>query len=161
MFNGSMTQLLYTLIMNLIALEVLGVLMRWMHITSAVFTIGGIAYARLIEGPAIQAVPPEDSSVMLELSNARFRSLIYAGIGGLVVSGLYNLLSHPGHTRYYYGWLGVKMLLALHVFAVALWIVKPVSAELQEQVKRAGRLSGTLVSGLFAILIAAYLRRIF
>ena len=147
--------------MNFVAAEVFGVLMRWVHLTSAVFTIGGFAYARLVEAPSLAALPPEDRSVLAPLSSARFRPLIYSGIVGLLVSGLTNLLINPGHTRYYYTWFGIKMLLALHVFAAGWLVLRPSGAHPDEHARRARRMSGILISGLLAILVAAYLRRIF
>jgi hypothetical protein len=147
--------------MSFLAAEVFGVLMRWVHLASVVFTIGGFAYARLVEVPSLAAIPPEDRSAMMPLCSARFRPLIYSGIAGLLVSGLCNFLINPGHSRYYYTWFGIKMLLALHVFAAGLLVLRPSGADPDDQARRARRMSGILISGLLTILVAAYLRRIY
>ena len=50
---------------------------------------------------------------------------------------------------------GIKILLALHVFAVAFLITKPVNP------RRSRMMTGTIISGLIILAISAYLRRIF
>ena len=74
---------------------------------------------------------------------------------GLIVSGTYNLLTNPGHTPKYHMLLGIKLMLVLHVFAVALLITQP------KNPRRARMMTGTLISGLIILAISAYLRRIF
>jgi uncharacterized membrane protein len=138
--------------MVLTALEVLGVLVRWLHIASAVVLIGGVAYARAVVVPALEALPEDERSGTWQRLNWSFRPMVYAAIAGLVVSGAYNFLIHPGHTRFYHIWFGVKMLLAAHVFAASLLAVKE---------PKPSRLTSVVISGFFVILVAAFLRRIF
>ena len=78
-----------------------------------------------------------------------------AAILGLIVSGTYNLLTNQGHSPKYHMVFGVKILLVLHVFAVALLITQP------KNPKRARMMTGTVISGLIILAISAYLRRIF
>jgi uncharacterized membrane protein len=92
---------------------------------------------------------------------ARFRPIVYAAIAGLLVSGTYNLLTHPGHTRVYHIWFGIKMLLTAHIFASAILAVKAPGEKPDDEARRVRRLSGVVVSGLLVLLIAAYLRRIY
>ena len=56
---------------------------------------------------------------MTRRAAAAFRPLVLAAIAGLLVSGIYNILSNPGHTVKYHMLLGIKLLLVMHVFAVA------------------------------------------
>jgi hypothetical protein len=90
-----------------------------------------------------------------EATAAGFRPLAFAAIGALLLSGLYNLFSHPGHSPRYHMMLGIKMLLALHVFAVALVATQPKNS------RRSRLLTGTIVSGLAIVIISAFLRRIY
>jgi uncharacterized membrane protein len=138
--------------MILIAQEVLGVLVRWMHIVSAVLLIGGLAFARAVAVPALETLPEDERAEAWRRMAGRFRPMVYAAIAGLLVSGVYNLLIHPGHTQYYHMLFGIKILLALHVFAVSILAVKE---------PKLSRMSSAAISGLLAILLAAYLRRIF
>jgi hypothetical protein len=68
---------------------------------------------------------------------------------------MYNLFANPGHSARYHMLLGVKLLLALHIFAVAMLATQP------KNPRRARLLTGAAISGLAIILISAYLRRIF
>ncbi len=144
-----------------IAVEVLGVLSRWLHITSAVLLIGGAIYARTVAVPALRALAAEDRLRARAVLVVRFRSIVYAAIAGLLVSGTYSLLTHPGHTRLYHIWFGVKMLLAAHIFAAATLAVRTPEEKSDDPSRGARRLSGVVISGLLVLLIAAYLRRIY
>jgi len=141
--------------------EVVGILMRWAHIASAAVLIGGLVYARLVVAPMLQESSPEERGEALDGLGNRFRPLVYSAIGGLLVSGLYNLLTHPGHTPYYHAWFGVKVLLALHVFAAAALAVRSSRAPSEEEARRLRRMTGAILTGMLAILIGAYLRLIF
>jgi Co/Zn/Cd efflux system component len=123
-----------------VAAEVFGILMRWAHIVSTVLLIGGVAYARMVAPPALFV---------------RYRPVVYASIVGLIVSGSYNYVMHMGHTRYYEMWFGIKILLALHVFAGAFLALR------SDDAKSRRRMTGVILSGLAVILVAAYLRRIY
>ena len=74
--------------------------MRWLHVVSAIVLLGGLAYARLVIGDL----------------DARFKPLAYWAIGGILVSGTYNYVSKTAYPPHYHAWLGLKVLLALHIF---------------------------------------------
>jgi len=141
--------------------EVVGILMRWAHIASAAVLIGGLVYARFVVAPVLQESSPEERGEALEGLGNRFRPLVYAAIAGLMVSGLYNFLTHPGHTPYYHAWFGVKVLLALHVFAAAALAVRSSRAPNEEEARRLRRMTGAILTGMLAVLIGAYLRLIY
>jgi hypothetical protein len=110
----------------------LAIAMRWIHIASVVTLVGGIVYARFVIG---------------ELA-ANFKSLGYAAIGGILVSGTYNFLTKAAYPPHYQMWFGIKVLLALHVFAVTL---------LYKGGKKRS-LTGVVITGALIILISGYLR---
>lgn len=139
-----------------LAAELVNVLMRWAHIASAAILVGGVLFARVVAAPALDSDPE-----LLEKLARRYRHLLYAAVTGLLVSGTFNLLSHSGHTPYYHAWFGIKILLALHVFAGALLAVRSGPATPEAADKRLRRLSGVAVSGLAILLISAYLRSIY
>jgi len=116
----------------------LGVLVRWVHITSVVILIGGIFYARFFAGGL----------------NERFRPWIYAAILLLVASGLYNLLTKAAYPPGYHIGFGIKMLLVLHIFAAAL----VVAARAAEPARTARSMTGIVISALVVFLISAWLR---
>ena len=119
---------LYTRVMD----AALPLAMRWLHLASVVVLLGGVFYARF---------------VARELA-AGFKPIAYTAIGGILVSGLYNFVSKPGYPPHYHMWFGVKVLLALHVFAAVI-------------LYRAGKLrtlTGVVISGAAIVAISAYLR---
>lgn len=124
--------------------ELLRIVMRWAHVSSAALLVGGMFYARFVAGDALEA------------ARNRLRPWVWGTIAGLVVSGLYNLHAATGHSRYYWLWMIIKLLLALHVFVSAgLAIVGRSEGERQR------RTASAAISGLIVIAIAAYLRRIY
>ncbi|HJT86621.1 MAG TPA: hypothetical protein VJ732_02170 [Bryobacteraceae bacterium] len=135
--------------------EALNVIMRWLHIASVVTLIGGMLFARFVMIAAARSLPRESSETLGENAAARFRPFVYAAIGALILSGIYNIVSSPGHTVRYYVALAIKLLLVAHVFAVAILVVQP------KNPRRERMLTGTVISGLVIIAISAYLRRIF
>jgi putative copper export protein len=135
--------------------DALFVLMRWVHFTSMATLVGGILFARLVMTPSLGALAPDAREKFGERGAAAYRPLVIAAICGLILSGTYNLLTNPGHTPKYHMLLGVKLMLVLHVFAVALLITRP------NNPRRTRMMTGTLVSGLIILAISAYLRRIF
>jgi putative copper export protein len=135
--------------------DVLSVIMRWLHLTSMATLIGGFLYGRLVITPALGTLSAEASRALDEKAALSLRPLVLAATCGLIVSGIYNLLTTPGHTARYHMLLGVKLLLALHVFAVGFLISQP------KNPRRARMMTGTIISGLVIVAISAYLRRIF
>ena len=135
--------------------EALNVFMRWMHISCVVTLIGGMIFGRLVMSPALSGLSPETRGALGERAAAAFRPLVAAGVAGLLISGIYNILSNPGHTMKYHMLLGIKLLLVMHVFAVAFLVVQP------NNPRRARMMTGAFISGLCIILISAYLRRIY
>ena len=107
-------------------------------------------YGRVVEAQARATGDPLSGKAA-----AAYRPTVLLAVAGLIVSGLYNLLTNPGHSPRYHMFLGIKILLALHVFAVAFLVTQPVNP-------RRGRLmTGAAISGLIIIAISAYLRRNF
>lgn len=135
--------------------DVLLVIMRWIHIASMATLIGGLLYGRFIMAPAIATLNPDAREALADTAARLFRPFVFLSIGGLVISGTFNLLTTAGHRPIYHALLGVKLLLALHVFAVAILIVQP------KNPRRVRMMTGTVISGLLIIAIAAWLRLVF
>jgi hypothetical protein len=135
--------------------DVLFVLMRWLHFASMATLVGGIIYGRLVMTASITTLSPDARDALDGHAAGGYRPLVLASVIGLIVSGTYNLLTNPGHTPKYHMLLGMKLMLALHVFAVAFLITQP------KNPRRARMMTGTLISGLLVLAISAYLRRIF
>ena len=134
--------------------DILTALMRWLHLSSVAALIGGILYARFVIAPSERFLPDDAHLTLDERAAAHFRPIVFAAITCLVISGLYNLLTHPGHSALYHALFGTKILLALHVFAVAILIAQPGNK------RRNRQMFGAAISGLTVILISNYLKGI-
>ncbi len=117
--------------------------------------VGGMLFARLVMVRSLEGVAPDAREPLVERAAALYRPFVYTAIGALVVSGTYNLLTNPGHRPLYHMLLGIKLLLALHVFAVSILIVQP------KNPRRVRMMTGVVISGLTIIAISAWLRHIF
>lgn len=133
--------------------DILTVIMRWVHLSSMATLLGGMLYWRLVLAPASEALSPETREALGDKAASLFSPIVWASIAGLLISGVYNYLSHPGHQRVYHMIFGIKMLLALHVFAVAILIVRPANS------RRTRMLTGTVISGLVIVLLSAWLKQ--
>jgi uncharacterized membrane protein len=132
--------------------DILAGVMRWLHISSVVTLIGGAIFGRFVAAHAADTQNTQTKEALWEDLAAHFKPLVYAAVAALVVSGLYNILAHPGHSVKYNMLLGVKLLLALHVFAVMLLSVQ------RDARRRVRMMTGAAISGLVIIAISAYLR---
>jgi hypothetical protein len=111
---------------------ILPIAMRWLHIASVIVLLGGVFYARF---------------AAREMA-VGFKPMAYAAIGGILVSGTYNFLNKSFYPPHYHMWFGIKVLLALHVFAaVALYRKEKLRA-----------LTGVVISGAAIVAISGYLR---
>lgn len=135
--------------------DVLGVIVRWLHIASVVTLIGGMLYASMVMTVSAAGLPKDAAETFFNRAAARFRPLVWTAIIALVLSGAYNLITTPGHSPRYKLLFVLKLLLVLHVFSAALLAVRP------NNPRRARQMTGAFLSGLIIILISAYLRRIF
>jgi len=135
--------------------DLLQVIMRWLHISSMATLIGGLIFGRLVLAPSAGALAPETRDALGERAAAAFRPVVLAAVAGLLISGIYNILTNPGHSVKYHTLLGIKLLLVMHVFAVSWLIAQP------HNKRRTRMMTGTVISGLIIIMISAYLRRIF
>ena len=135
--------------------DVIYVIMRWLHISSVATLIGGMIFGRVVMTQAAGGLSPESRESFLDRAAVLYKPLVFAAMGGLVVSGLYNIFTNLGHTPLYHMLLGIKLLLVLHVFAVAILVARP------KNPRRARMMAGAAMSGLGIIAISAYLRHIF
>jgi uncharacterized membrane protein len=129
--------------------------MRWLHTASVATVVGGFFFGSLVLRVAAAALAPESATALAEKAAARFRPWLWLAIASLIVSGVYNVVTMPGHSTRYHVLLGIKLLLVAHVFAAGILAVRPNNS------RRARQMTGAFISGFVIILISAYLRRIF
>lgn len=135
--------------------DVIYVIMRWLHIASMATLIGGMIFGRMVMAQAAEGLSPDSRESFLDRAALLYRPLVFTAIAGLLCSGCYNILTNLGHTPLYHMLLGIKLLLVMHVFAVAILVARP------HNPRRARMMAGAAISGLAIIAISAYLRHIF
>lgn len=69
---------------------------RWIHVVSAITWIGGMLFIALVLVPVTRAI--EDDALrgrLIRNAGARFRTVAWVALGLLVVTGLVNLWAYP------------------------------------------------------------------
>lgn len=120
------------------SIELVPLIMRWMHVFAAIVALGGSIYIRFVLMPTAQTVLDEKSHTELRTAlTRRWMKFVHTCILLFLVSGFYNYIviqapHHKGQAAYH-ALFGVKFLLALAVFAiaVALTSLKPWSQKLR------------------------------
>ncbi len=99
------------------------ILMRVVHVMSAVVLLGGACYVRFVLLPAAAELPEAEHAALRERLLSRWKSIVHRGIGLLLITGFYNYLevTSPQHRGQglYHMLMGIKILLALGVFFLA------------------------------------------
>ena len=134
--------------------DLVAIALRWLHVISAITLLGGFFYARLVAVPALSALPAEARRDIAGQLAARFKPWMLAAAAGLIGSGLYNFLTKTYVLPGFHLVFGLKMLLALHIFAVGGLLGKAGV----EETKRARWMTGVVASGVAVVLLSAYLR---
>jgi hypothetical protein len=120
--------------------------MRWIHIASVVTLLGGFIYARFVLAPAA----PDAG----EAAARGFRPLLYTVLVTLIGSGMYNYATKATYPPGYHMWIGIKLLLVLHIAAASILY----SVRAADAAKRNRTALGIVISGLIVIAISNYLR---
>lgn len=120
---------------------------RSVHAVSAVLLVGGLVFARV-------ALAPLAFPELVGRSLARYRPLMVIAIVALAASGAYNAASMGGRPVQYHVLFGIKLLLALHVFAAAMLASRATA----EPGRRVRQLTGVLISGLAVVVLGVVLR---
>jgi hypothetical protein len=105
----------------------LDVLMRWVHVMSAVLAIGGAFFLRVLLPKGLALIDePRREEVLLRCRRA-FKMVVHPAILGLLVSGVYNTVRNwPKYSLnrpLLHGLWGPHLLLGLAVIAISLWLL--------------------------------------
>jgi uncharacterized membrane protein len=94
--------------------------MRWIHIASVVTLIGGFIYARFALAPALAALPSAERELVGSGTVNSFRPLLFTVLIAVLGSGFYNYATKASYPPGYHMWMGIKLLLVLHIFVSAI-----------------------------------------
>ncbi len=116
---------------------ILPVLSRWAHIGCAIVLVGGSSFIWLV----VQPVLGTDNADLHDRLRNRWKKFVHPGILIFLVSGIYNVITvMPQHKSdpLYHSLIGIKMLLALVVFALASILVgnKPGTQKIRDNARK-------------------------
>jgi uncharacterized membrane protein len=131
---------------------VLDLVMRFLHILSAVTLVGGTLAWRLGMVPALAPLATDVKAKVGNAIAASWRPWMLSAMGGLLVSGIWQYMSVKNPPSAWHAVIGVKFLLVLHIFAVGFLVTQ------QNNEKRARQLTGIVISGVIVVALAAVLR---
>ena len=100
----------------------LQVVLRWMHIFSAITVVGGTFFIRFVLMSAMQSLPEAQRKSMHEVLRPRWAKMVAGAILFLLVSGIVNFVLTWKAFKLpplYHMLFGMKVLLALAIFMLA------------------------------------------
>ena len=143
-------------------INVLSVLMRWLHISGAVVAVGGSVFALIALLPAMRGLSDEIRSDLHEAIRKRFAMLFMISVTALLVSGFYNYLLNeiPQHKGdgLDHSLMGAKILLAFVVFFLGSALVGRAAAFEGIRRRRKRWMTVNILLALIIIALAALLR---
>jgi len=145
--------------------ELLPLIMRWLHILPAIVAVGGIAFIWLVLSSAIRhTLEEEQANQLRERIKGRWKRIVHVSILLFLISGIYNyfraLWGDPAPPALYHMLFGIKFLLALGVFflASALNSSREWAAQFRKQTWVWTGV--TLVLAVVVVLVSGYMRLI-
>jgi len=151
----------------------LNVVMRWLHVGSAVVALGTTVAMRFAVLPMLAGL--SNGAEVLNVLRPGVKRVIHSALGVLILSGFYNYivvarravhnakeggnaaLAQALSSPSYHMVMGIKIILALAIFAIAILLLKPVPSFHEN---RKSWLSVNVALGAIVLLLSAYLRRV-
>lgn len=99
--------------------QIVTVLLRWIHVGTAIVLLGGSVFMRFMLMPAAEQLPDDQHQALRQRVMGRWKKVVMGGIALLLVSGFYNYLTSSKAGGLYHGLMGTKILLAFAVFFLA------------------------------------------
>jgi putative copper export protein len=144
----------------------LNVVVRWIHVSSAVVGVGGIAFLGLVLLPAARRGGTEGAQAALEAALPGFRQMLHVVIALLLLTGFYNLsvvvpkANGLGDLKStYHQVLGMKILMAFVLFGTASVVAAAARRPGGFQPRHAQMLSLSLALAAVVLFLSATLRR--
>lgn len=106
------------------AADLLDLVLRWGHILSAIFLMGGTFFMRVALVPAMAELPEKERDELADRVRGPWGMVVMTSIAVLLVSGMINIALIMSRNTfavpaYYHSLLTVKLLMALAIFYIA------------------------------------------
>lgn len=140
-------------------MAILNLIMRWLHLFSAMTAVGGAVFLRVALLPTALQLSSEARTTLLQGLAKPVRLLVHASIGGLLISGLYNTHIQWASAVFPYPIVyAVKVSLALTIFVVAILLTSSNPRWATFQANRRKWLSLNVALAAVLVALSAYLR---
>ena len=99
--------------------EILGLVLRWLHILAGMTAVGGMVFIRFVMVPSRDAIPAESFKALHDQMRPRWSKIVALAVATLLVSGLINFVLITQTyilPPWYHAVWGVKFLVALVIF---------------------------------------------
>lgn len=143
--------------------DILRLVMRWLHVIAAIVAVGGSTFLRFVLMPvAGKVLSDEEHERLRQPLMRRWKMFVHTSILVFLVSGFYNYLvvtlpQHSGQPVYHM-MMGIKILLALAVFALAIGLTSRFGWSAALRAKPLRWLAVLLLCAYLVVLIAGALR---
>ncbi len=101
---------------------ILQIVMRYLHVVSAIIAVGGLAFVSLALLPSLRLFDESFRGSLMQALHQRFQRVVWLCVGGLVLSGTFNWMALAGQYKSMgplgNALIGTKVLLAVILFAV-------------------------------------------
>jgi len=141
--------------------DFVGILFRWLHILPATIVVGGTYYARFVLSPSSENLSADEKQQLTEQLRSRWAKFVHPAIALLLLSGLVNIgriVSGYEVAPYYHAVFGVKFLLALAIFYIAIMLTGRSAAAKRLQEKARFWLTVNVVLVTVLVMLSGVLR---
>lgn len=141
----------------------LTLVMRWIHILSAITMMGGSVFIGLVlRSAAAEALDDANRQALIASVRKRWKRAVMLLTTLLLVSGFYNYLmvtrfAHDGQPQYHM-MFGIKFLLSLAVFALAMFLVGSSGLGKKLQASEGGAIGVLIALATAVVLVAGYMK---
>lgn len=141
----------------------------WIHVTAAMFWIGGMLFFAIVLVPSLRGLPILQKTELMSRIGQRFRKTGWISLGVLLVTGLLQLY-RLGIPAFMGGWVWAKLVMVVLMVSLTLLhdlVLGPRSIEISRANPTPHPLQGTvrwmarfnLIIGLFIVLASVYMAR--
>jgi uncharacterized membrane protein len=142
--------------------ELVGLLMRWMHILSAIALMGGTIFMRFGLHPSLATLDPQQQEQLKAAVRRHWAKWVMVTSGFLLFSGIVNIVLFTSNKEIspmpYHAIVTLKMLLALVIFFVASVLVGRSPNAEKFRAKAVFWMNLNLVLAVIVVMIGGYLR---
>jgi uncharacterized membrane protein len=137
--------------------------MRWVHILSAIAMMGGSVFIGLVlRSAAAEALDDANRQALIASVRKRWKRAVMILTTLLLVSGFYNYLmvtrfAHDGQPQYHM-MFGIKFLLSMAVFALAMFLVGSTGLGKKLQASEGAALGVLIALATAVVLVAGYMK---